>query len=62
MEDRNLLNEKQAAERLGVAVKTMQQWRHFGRGPKYVKVGRLAKYQPSDIDAYIKSRTVNPAA
>ncbi len=62
MENRNLLNEEQAAERLGVKVKTMQQWRHFGRGPKYVKVGRLVKYQPADIEAYIKSRTVNPAA
>ena len=62
MEDRTLLNEKQAAERLGVAVKTMQQWRHFGRGPKFAKIGRLVKYRGTDLDAYITSRTINPAA
>lgn len=62
MEDKNLLNERQAAERLGVAVKTMQQWRHYGKGPKWVKVGRLARYRPADIDSYITGRIVNPAA
>lgn len=61
MEDRNLLNEKQAAERLGVAVKTMQQWRHYGRGPKWAKIGRLCKYRQADLDAYVASRTINPA-
>jgi excisionase family DNA binding protein len=62
MEDKNLLNERQAAERLGVAMKTMQQWRHHGKGPKWVKVGRLARYRSADLDAYITSRIVNPAA
>lgn len=56
------VNEKDAAKYLGMSVKWMQQARCYGRGPKYVKIGRSVRYNIADLDAYIASRTVNPAA
>ncbi len=58
----NRLNEKDAAMYLGISVKWMQQARCYGRGPKYVKIGRAVRYSVADLDAYIASRTVNPQA
>lgn len=55
-------NEKQAAKYLGMSVKWMQQARCYGRGPKYIKIGRSVRYNVADLDAYVASRTINPAA
>lgn len=56
------VNEKEAAKYLGMSVKWMQQCRCYGRGPKYIKIGRSVRYNVADLDAYITSRTINPAA
>lgn len=48
-----LLNEKAAAERLGLAVKTLQKWRWTGGGPVFAKLGGTVRYRVSDIDAFV---------
>ncbi len=55
------VNEKEAAKYLGMSVKWLQQSRCYGRGPKYIKIGRSVRYNVTDLDLYIKSRTINPA-
>ncbi len=55
-------NEKQAAKFLGMSVKWMQHARCYGRGPKNIKIGRSVRYNVADLEAYIASRTINPAA
>ena len=51
-----LVNEHFAAEYLGVAVRTLQWWRSVGRGPRFVKIGRLVRYRiREDLDAYIEA-------
>jgi len=55
-----LLSRTEAAEYLGVAPQTLAAWAHHARYPlTFVKVGRLAKYRASDLEAFIASRTVN---
>jgi predicted DNA-binding transcriptional regulator AlpA len=54
----NLMNEREAAERLGIAVQTIRNMRAKGRGPNYVKVSRSVRYAPEEIDRYIEDRTV----
>jgi len=49
-----LLTQKEAAEILSVSPLTLEAWRWQGKGPKYIKVGKLARYRESDIYAYIK--------
>lgn len=51
-----LLNETQVARRLHCEVKTLQAWRCRGGGPPFVKVGRLVRYNPSSVAAWIESR------
>ena len=54
---RDLLDEKQAAEFLGVAPGTLSVWRSTGRySLPYVKVGHLVRYRPPDLEAWTESR------
>lgn len=46
---------------LGVPVQTLKNWRSSGDGPPYVKVGRLVRYDPRALDAWIKRQTVGAA-
>ena len=50
-----LLNEREAAARLGLSLKTLQIWRWRGTGPSFIKTGRAVRYSQSDLDAYIAS-------
>lgn len=61
-EDKKLTT-KEAAEQLGVAPGTLENWRIIGdgRGPEYVKLGGKkrgpVRYLQSQIDAYLKKKT-----
>lgn len=54
------LNERDVAEQLGVALRTVTNWRSRGQGPPYVKMNRGVKYRQTDLDAWVESRTVRP--
>lgn len=56
------LKEKQAAEYLGLSVKTLQAWRFYCKGPKYLKLGRAVLYPVEYLDQFKESSTVNPVA
>ena len=54
-----LLTRKQAAEFLGVSVGTLEVWATTKRyNLTYIKIGRLAKYRLSDLEAFIAARRV----
>jgi Helix-turn-helix domain len=52
------LNESQAAEFIGVSVRTLQAWRVRGGGPPYVKIGRSVRYQRRTLVLYQQEHTV----
>jgi predicted site-specific integrase-resolvase len=55
-----LLSAARAAEILNTSPQTLANWRNTGRYPlPYVKVGRLVRYHHSDLQAFIKARTVD---
>jgi len=54
------MDEKRAAEKLGVSVHTLRAWRHRGRGPVYAKAGRRVLYLDPDLDAYLEGCRVQP--
>jgi predicted DNA-binding transcriptional regulator AlpA len=56
------LSENQAAEFLGVSVRTLQAWRVRGGGPQYVKLGRAVRYQRRELVAYQRLNTVRSTA
>lgn len=53
-----LLDEKKAAEVLGLSPGTLSVWRSTGRYQvPFIKVGHLVRYRLSDLDAWLESRT-----
>lgn len=47
-----LLTTLDAAPVAGVAVKTLENWRSVGIGPKFIRAGRKVLYDPVDIAAW----------
>lgn len=54
------LSEREAADRLGVSPRTLQDWRRRSYGPTYLKLGRRVAYHPADLDAFEASCRVQP--
>ena len=55
----DLLTEAEAAKFLGLEPKTLAIWRSTKRYPlPYIKVGRLVRYQRSDLLAFLESRRI----
>lgn len=54
-----LLTARQAADILGVRTQTLALWRSTGaHGLPYIKVGTSVRYRRSELDAWLRSRTV----
>ena len=51
-----LLTEAQVSEILGRGVPTLQKDRVAGTGPQFVKLGRLVRYRPSDVQTWLDGR------
>jgi hypothetical protein len=54
------LTTDQAAPLMGVSPLTLVSWRHFGKGPRYLKVGRRAFYYSSHVEAWLEAQVVVP--
>lgn len=52
-----LMPEIDAAQFLGLSVRTLQQWRVTGGGPRFTKLGRAVRYAPGDLRAFVQART-----
>jgi excisionase family DNA binding protein len=52
--EKKLLTEREVAEALAVSRQTVSNWRFKGRGPRYLKVGRLVRYRPGDVEEFLK--------
>lgn len=50
-----LLNEREAAERLGLAVATLRRWRWAGRGPAHLKIGSAVRYDPAELNRFLST-------
>ncbi len=58
-----LVNEREAASMLCYSVRALQNWRHRGGGPRFVKVSaRSVRYRRADLMAWIEERTISNTA
>ena len=48
-----LMTQREVKEITGLADSTLEQWRLKGKGPKFIKLGRLVRYRTSDVQNYI---------
>ncbi|WP_417455909.1 helix-turn-helix transcriptional regulator [Kordiimonas sp.] len=53
----DMLTTHEAARLLGLAPSTLNKWRLYGLGPRFVKLGRAVRYRRPDVDAYLASHT-----
>jgi predicted DNA-binding transcriptional regulator AlpA len=58
--DEPILPPSEAAAELHVEPQTLAAWRHRGEGPRYVKIGKLVFYRPSDIREWLATRVTEP--
>jgi hypothetical protein len=49
----NLMTENEVSKRLNVSVASLRRWRLLRRGPQFLKVGSLVRYQPEELDAWL---------
>jgi predicted DNA-binding transcriptional regulator AlpA len=52
-----LLTEREVAGILGVTPQCLHVWRRSGKGPRHIRVGRLIRYKPEDISAFIETHS-----
>ena len=55
-----VVSDDRAAEVMGVAVQTLRNWRHQGRGPAYLKIGRSVRYQLEDLKRFMENKRIDP--
>lgn len=51
----------EAAEYLNLTDRTLRQWKHYGRGPAFYKLGGKLMYRKQDIDDWIETNRHEPA-
>ena len=54
-----LLTAEEVAEWTGLSLDTLAQWRSQGRGIPYLKIGRAVRYDPSDVQEYLRGCRVS---
>jgi len=54
-----LLSTTDAAPQIGIKPTTLEIWRVQGKGPRYLKIGRLVRYRLSDLTAWLDAQTRN---
>jgi predicted site-specific integrase-resolvase len=57
MQDRLFLTTPEAANRLGLAPRTLERWRWAGIGPGFVRLNGAVRYSRDTLDAWAAART-----
>lgn len=52
-----LITEEEAARRLCCTVAALRRWRREGRGPRFVRLGRLIRYSDEDLCKFVNEST-----
>jgi len=53
------VDEKKAADFLGLSPRTLQAWRVRGGGPRYAKIGKAVRYRKRELVAFQEAHTVS---
>ena len=56
------MNQIEAARYLKMSPSTLPGWRGDGKGPPYTKLGGRILYSKTDLDTWVASQRVDPAA
>lgn len=51
------LSPGQLASYIAVPERTLEEWRRYGKGPKFVKLGKHIRYRLRDVDRWAEEQT-----
>jgi predicted DNA-binding transcriptional regulator AlpA len=54
-----VLNEREVSTEFGLSVPWLRKQRRLGKGPTYLKVGRMIRYFREDVRAYLIDHVVS---
>jgi hypothetical protein len=54
-----LLTEREASARYNVSIPWLRRARSLRSGPPFIRIGRLIRYRPQDVERYIATRVVD---
>jgi excisionase family DNA binding protein len=60
IQDKELLTDTETASYLGLADRTLRDWRKQGKGPAFVQMGKKIRYRKTAIDEYLDNQTIKP--
>jgi len=58
-ESARAVSESELARRADVSIAVLRKWRREGRGPRFLKLGRLIRYLVRDVDAWLEAHAVD---
>lgn len=60
--DLEVLRPERVAKLLGVSLNTLAIWRHYNRGPSFLKIGRQVRYPVAALNEFLAdaTRVCNP--
>ncbi len=50
----DLLTPREVAERVGVSLITLRNWRYERKNLRYIRAGNRVYYKPSDVDSFVE--------
>lgn len=54
--DEILIPSRQMPAYIGLSIQTLARWRHEGKGPEYVKIGRLIAYRAGMVRQWLRQQ------
>lgn len=54
--DETLIPSRRLPLYIGISAQTLARWRHEGKGPAFVKIGRMVTYRVSDVRQWLISQ------
>lgn len=51
-----LMSEKELARFLGISLSSVKRLRASGEGPPFVRIGRVVRYDPEQVRAWLRER------
>ena len=62
LNSKKLLTPPEVADLTGLSLDTLAQWRSQRRGIPYLKIGRVVRYDPDDVQTYLEGCRVSVSA
>jgi len=58
LDSTGIIGETELAQWADLSVAVLRKWRREGRGPRYLKLGRLVRYRVRDVDLWLNAHAV----